>query len=92
MRQVLEDIRVLDLSQHVSGPYCSLLLADMGAEVIRIDPPSGIQDSEFGPMSPIGYSYNYIGKARNKKAVTLDVSSIQWLLYGSYFGFRGMRS
>ncbi|MBE0481524.1 MAG: CoA transferase [Dehalococcoidia bacterium] len=74
MQHVLEGIKVLDLSQHVSGPYCSLLLADMGAEVIRIDPPGGSQDSEFGPMAPSGYSYNYIGKARNKKGISLDIS------------------
>lgn len=39
MSNVLEDIRVIDLSRHISGPYCSSLLADMGAEVIRIERP-----------------------------------------------------
>ena len=37
MSKVLEGVRVIDLSRHISGPYCSSLLADMGAEVIRIE-------------------------------------------------------
>ncbi|MBT4426543.1 MAG: CoA transferase, partial [Rhodospirillaceae bacterium] len=37
----LDGIRVLDLSQYVPGPYATLLLADMGAEVVRIEPPGG---------------------------------------------------
>lgn len=71
--QALSGIRVLDLSQHISGPYCGLLLADLGAEVVRIDPPGGTDDRRFGPISPNGDSYHFIGKARNKKSITLDV-------------------
>ncbi len=75
MRKVLEGIRVLDFSRFMSGPYCTTLLADMGAEVIRVDNPKGEEDRTAGPLTPSGESIWFLTLARNKKAITLDTRS-----------------
>ena len=72
-RAVLEGIRVLDLSQYMAGPYCTTLLADMGAEVIRVEMPGGGGDREQGP-SVAGQNLRFWLVGRNKKGVTLDIS------------------
>jgi len=73
MESALEGIKVLDLSRHIAGPYCSSLLADMGAEVIRIEVPGGDSDRRIGYLSPTGDSYAFINRMRNKKAITLNL-------------------
>ena len=74
--KVLEGIRVLDFSRYVAGAYCGLLLADMGAEVIRVERPGGEADRELGPFAPNGESIVYgILMARNKKGITLNTRS-----------------
>jgi crotonobetainyl-CoA:carnitine CoA-transferase CaiB-like acyl-CoA transferase len=76
MAMVLEGIRVLDFSRFVSGPYATMVLADMGAEVIRVEKPGGADDRELGPIAPGGESLPYgIIMARNKKGITLDIRS-----------------
>jgi len=73
MNSVLNNIRVIDLSRHISGPYCSSLLADMGAEVIRVEIPGGDEDRHFGYLSPRGDSYAFLNRMRNKKSITLNL-------------------
>jgi crotonobetainyl-CoA:carnitine CoA-transferase CaiB-like acyl-CoA transferase len=73
MNEILNGIRVIDLSRHISGPYCSSLLADMGAEVIRVEMPGGDEDRRFGYLSPTGDSYAFFNRMRNKKAITLNL-------------------
>ncbi len=73
MKRVLEDIRVLDFGRFVAGPYCGMLLADMGAEVIRIDRPGGEGDRTAGLTGPHGQNFLYSNFARNKKGITLDI-------------------
>lgn len=83
MPMVLEDVKVLDFSRFVSGPYATMLLADMGAEVIKVERPGGSDDRELGPHAPGGQSLPYgIILARNKKGITLDIkrSDGAWLL------------
>ena len=74
----LTGIRVLDATHIVAGPFCSLILADMGAEVIKIERPrTGDLSRGRGPFlsGPDGQqvSSRYLGINRNKKSVTLDL-------------------
>ena len=46
----LEGIRIVDLSQGIAGPYCTKLLADLGAEVIKVEPPDGDYTRRLGPF------------------------------------------
>lgn len=49
--QALNDVRVVDLTHHIAGPYCTKLLADYGAEVIKVEPPGGEQTRRLGPFA-----------------------------------------
>lgn len=73
MAKILEGIRVLDFGRFVACPFCGLLLASMGAEVIRVERPGGEADRSMGLMAPNGESFYMLTMARNKKAITLDV-------------------
>ena len=68
----LSGIRVIDLTRVISGPFCTLLLADMGAEVIKIEPPKGDNVRNQGDMVD-GYSSYFAQFNRNKKSVILDL-------------------
>ena len=71
MNRVLEDIRVLDFGRFIACPYCGMLLADMGAEVIRVERPGGEEDRTIGLLGPNGQNMSYPSYARNKKGITL---------------------
>ncbi len=70
----LDGVKVLDLTQAYSGPFCTMHLADQGAEVIKIESPYGDQSRTWGPFKN-DYSayYSYIN--RNKKGMVLDLKS-----------------
>jgi len=69
----LTGLRVLDLSQALSGPYCSTILADQGAEVIKIEPPEGEIFRHMGPYYRGEWSCYFVGLHRNKKGMVLDL-------------------
>ena len=74
--RLLEGVRVLDLSRMLAGPYGALLLADMGAEVIKIEEPDG-GDPIRGmgpPFLPDGESAYFLAINRNKKSVAIDLT------------------
>jgi crotonobetainyl-CoA:carnitine CoA-transferase CaiB-like acyl-CoA transferase len=72
--QPLEGFRVLDLSRVVSGPFCSMLLADLGAEVIKIEEPSTGDDSRaFGPPFVAGESAYFLSVNRNKQSCAINL-------------------
>jgi crotonobetainyl-CoA:carnitine CoA-transferase CaiB-like acyl-CoA transferase len=74
MAKVLEGIRVLDLSRYAAGPSATMILADMGAEVIRVESPGGGEDRTLGPFAPNGESLPFgIILHRNKKGITLNL-------------------
>jgi crotonobetainyl-CoA:carnitine CoA-transferase CaiB-like acyl-CoA transferase len=85
MRRILQDIRVLDLTQFFSGPLATLFLAGLGANVLRIDSPESARTAAFGPpyagpngvsfkrSSPDDLNVNYLKRNRGKQAITLDL-------------------
>jgi crotonobetainyl-CoA:carnitine CoA-transferase CaiB-like acyl-CoA transferase len=70
----LAGIRVVDFGRFIAGPYCSMLLADMGADVIRVDRRQGSEDRYIGPVADDGHGGHYLSLNRNKRSLTLDVS------------------
>ncbi|MBL8186520.1 MAG: CoA transferase [Acidobacteria bacterium] len=72
MNLPLAGIRVLDFGRYIAGPYCAMLLADMGAEVIRIERREGGEDRNVSPITETGEGPMFIGFNRNKKGITLD--------------------
>src|SRR5437016_10026253 len=69
----LDGITVLDLTRVLSGPYCSMQLADMGARVIKIEQPGKGDDTRaWGPPFLKGESTYFLSINRNKESVTLD--------------------
>ena len=62
----LQGIRVVELSQVMAGPYCGMLLADMGADVIKVEPPNGESTRKWSPEIN-GESYAYMAINRNKR-------------------------
>lgn len=72
----LEDIKVLDLTIALSGPYCSMMLADFGAEVIKIEKPKVGDDTRaWGPPFIKGESAYFLSVNRGKKSLTLNLKS-----------------
>lgn len=73
MARALTGLRVLDLSGALSGPYCSLILGDMGAEVIKIEPPSGDIFRHIGPHYQGEWSGYFVAVNRNKLGIVLNL-------------------
>jgi len=75
MANVLDGIRVLDFGRYIAGPYCAALLADLGADVIRIERIGGGEDRWVAPINDDGIGALYVTMNRNKRGMTLDPSS-----------------
>jgi formyl-CoA transferase len=74
MPQALEDIKVLDLSRVLAMPYCSMMLGDLGAEIIRVERPGvGDETRHWGPPWAGDQSAYYLCTNRNKKSITIDL-------------------
>ena len=72
----LTGIRVLDLSRVLAGPWCAMLLGDMGADVIKVETPKGGDDTRaWGPPFVGDQSAYYLGCNRNKRGIAIDFSS-----------------
>lgn len=74
---VLKGIRVLDFGRFIAGPYCAALLADLGAEVIRIERVDGGEDRFLMPVADDGAGALYLSMNRNKRSLTLDPGSAE---------------
>ncbi|NYT25008.1 CoA transferase [Alcaligenaceae bacterium] len=71
----LSGVRVLDLSTVIFGPYASMILADYGAEVIKVESPQGDPTRYIGPADEAGMAAIFLGVNRNKKSVVLDLKT-----------------
>jgi crotonobetainyl-CoA:carnitine CoA-transferase CaiB-like acyl-CoA transferase len=75
MSDVLAGVRVLDFGRYIAGPYCAALLADLGADVIRIERRGGGEDRWVAPVGEDGVGAMFLVMNRNKRAMTLDPSA-----------------
>jgi len=74
IKGALNGIRVLDLSRVLAGPWCGMYLGDMGAEVIKVEPPQGDDTRKWGPPFLESESVYFLGCNRNKKGMVIDLS------------------
>ena len=72
MNELLKGIRVLDFGRYIAGPYCGALLAEYGAEVIRIEKRTGSEDRYTTPVAATGEGALFLQMNRNKRSLTLD--------------------
>ena len=78
MRPVLAGIRVLELTEALAGPYCAMLLGDLGADVIKIERPGvGDQSRSWGPPFVGSESAYFLATNRNKRSLTLNFDHVQ---------------
>jgi crotonobetainyl-CoA:carnitine CoA-transferase CaiB-like acyl-CoA transferase len=76
MPGALDGLKVIDLSRVLGGPYCGQMLADHGAEVIKVEPPQGDETRTWGPpFDEEGISAYFAGINRNKRTIALDLSN-----------------
>ncbi|HEX8089042.1 MAG TPA: CoA transferase, partial [Blastocatellia bacterium] len=68
----LKGIRVIDFGRFIAGPYCAMMLADFGAEVIRVERREGGEDRTVGPLTEGGEGGLFLTVNRNKRGITLD--------------------
>lgn len=74
-RGALSGVRVLDLTRILAGPLCTMMLGDMGADVIKVEPPGNGDDTRsWGPPFAEGESAYYLGVNRNKRSITLNMA------------------
>ena len=71
--EVLAGTRVIDFGRYIAGPYCGALLADLGAEVIRVERIEGGEDRWITPVTSDGVGAMYLQCNRGKRAMTLDL-------------------
>jgi formyl-CoA transferase/CoA:oxalate CoA-transferase len=78
MKLPLEGLKILDLSHALAGPFCSTMLADYGAQVIKIEPPGkGDIARAWGTKLPGGETDYFVGLHRNKQGIVLDLKNAQ---------------
>ncbi len=72
---LLHGIRVIDLGQYIPGPFAAQILADLGADVVKVEPPEGEPMRRLGPMDSDGTAAIYKLYNRGKRVVTLDLDA-----------------
>ena len=75
MASALDGVMVLDLSRVLAGPFCSMMLADMGAHVLKIEEPEGGDESRTWPPFVAGEASGYLSMNRNKRNMTLNLKT-----------------
>ena len=77
MSEVFKDIRVLDFGRFIAGPYCAALLADFGADVIRVDKLGGSEDRYVTPITDGGEGALFLQVNRNKRSIAIDIDGLK---------------
>ena len=77
MTPVLQGTRVLDFGRYIAGPYCAALLAELGADVIRVEKRDGSEDRFVAPVTADGEGALFLQMNRNKRSLTLDPGSAE---------------
>ena len=78
MTTPLHNIRVIDLTEALAGPYCGMMLGDLGADVIKVErPQQGDQARRYGPPFVAGESPYFMSLNRNKRSLTLDIQTAE---------------
>ena len=75
MTQLLEGIRVIDFGRFIAAPYAAMLLADFGADVIRVERRDGGEDRRVGPVVDSGEGGLFLNLNRNKHGMTLEIGN-----------------
>src|SRR3954471_19992098 len=74
----LDGVRVLDLTRVVSGPFCTMLLGDLGADVVKVEEPGrGDESRTYGPPFQGGESAYFLSVNRNKRGIALDLKAAE---------------
>ncbi len=78
MKAALEGVKILDLSRVLAGPYCTMILADLGADVIKVEAPGGSDETrEWGPPFKNSVSAYYLCANRNKRSITVNLKTAE---------------
>ena len=77
MAYALDGVMVLDLSRVLAGPFCGMMLADMGADVLKIEEPEGGDESRTWPPFMAGEASGYLSMNRNKRNMTLNLKTLE---------------
>ncbi len=76
MASVLDGLRVIDLTEALAGPYCTMIMGDLGADVIKVErPQGGDQSRKWGPPFIGGESAYFLAVNRNKRSITVDIAN-----------------
>ena len=75
MENALKGIKILDITQAMSGPFATMLLGDLGADVVKVEPPNGDQTRSWAPPYMNGISSYFISTNRNKKSIAIDLKT-----------------
>ena len=70
----LTGVRVIDFGRFIAAPYCAMLMADFGADVIRVERRGGGEDRYVGPIAESGEGGLFLNLNRNKRGITLDLA------------------
>ncbi len=73
----LDGLRIIDLTRVLGGPYCAQILADHGADVVKLEPPQGDEVRDWGPPFQDGLSAYFSGVNRNKRSLGLDLAQAE---------------
>src|SRR5262245_58665586 len=77
MRGPLDQHRVIDITQSAAGPYCTMILGDLGAEVIKVEKPAGGDDArDWAPPYWGDYGCTFLALNRNKRSLAVDLKTL----------------